>query len=50
MGYISKIYQNVFLYMRIFFEKLACRTKPYVELDGNDFEDIEPINFNKMKR
>ena len=47
MDYISKIYQNVFLYMRIFFEKLSCRTKPYIELDDND---IESINFNKIER
>jgi hypothetical protein len=50
MDYISNIFQNIFSYMHFFFEKLACRTKPYKELCDNDLNDIESINLNKMER
>lgn len=40
MEYISKIYKNVILYVRFFFEKLSLRTNPYQELNGSDFDDI----------
>ena len=36
--------------MRFFFEKLACRTKPYNQLYDNDLDDIESSNFNTMQR
>lgn len=50
MEYISNIYQNVILYVKFFFEKFSCRTKPYVELNGYDYDDIESVNFNKIQR
>lgn len=49
MEYISDIYKNFILYVRFFFEKLSCRTKPYQELHRSDFDDIESINFNRMQ-
>ena len=50
MEYFSEFYKNVILYMRFFFEKLACRTRPYNEVYDNDLVDIESSNFNKMHR
>ena len=47
MEYISDIYKNVISYIRFFFVKFSCRTKPYEELYDNDLDDIESINFNK---
>jgi hypothetical protein len=49
MEYISDIYKNVILYIRLFFVKLSCRTNSYEELHGSDFDDIESINFNRMQ-
>lgn len=51
MDFVSKIFKNIFIYMRfLFLEQLSCRTKPYDKLDDTDFHDIESINFNKMER
>ena len=50
MEYFSDLYKNVIFYMRFFFEKLACRTKPYNQLYDNDLDDIESSNFNTMQR
>lgn len=40
--YISNILSDIYNYFKLFFDKLACKQRPYQELSGED----ETIHFS----